>query len=860
MKWMWVRLRGAIQHPITRVGLGLLLFLTGCGRDEPEASAPAPAVTVATFTPTVQPGVQVAAADDPPVAATATISTTEIILLPTATPTLPLPTPTPTPTATPLAVERIERGLKLHRYGDYAAARAEFVAVLNLPNGDPQRRLQARYELARTYLADGSYGEALATLDQLDQELAASRADPDEFARKEQFLRGEALQAQGRYAEAIAAYWRFLESHPWMAEIVQPHIATAYLAAGNSTGAADAYRRAADAASDTVYRVSLLERLAQTHNGAGRYNDAVAVYDEILAVAQNAGYRAEILYLAGQSLASAGDTPGAIARWQAATTEAPASGSAYLALVELVNRNVDFDLYQRGYIDLQAEQYLPAINAYQAYVERVDTTDSRYGLALHGLGQSYLGAQNYAQALPFFERVLAEHPTCPCFGQAWLDKGATQAALGDAVGARRTYRTFAREHPGDPLADDALWRSGLQALYEGNQLEATTDFLTLADAFPNSDRTPSALYAISLGAFQNGLYSQAVELYTRLQKSYPEYKWDAVGYWLGRAHAARGEGAAAQAQWQALVEHAPDLYYGVLAAYSLNQLSFRNGSLLLNMPTIAGPPTHLEGDDGGQAFAEAWLAEWIEAAEGNLAMLPVAVAEDQDLRRGRLLLELDQRGDALSVLNRLFERHKDDPRALYPLSLEFERLGAYRFSIAAMQRLLEFSPAKLVEDAPIFLQQRSYPRPFGELIEQEARNNNLNPLLYYSLIRQESLFEEGARSSAVAQGLAQIIPDTGQWIAQQLGHPDYTNEIIYRPHINLMFGAYYLERVRRDWAEGNLISALAGYNGGPGNISRWRAASGVDDTLFVELIDYSESRLYIQLVTGNLYHYTRLYG
>jgi soluble lytic murein transglycosylase len=265
------------------------------------------------------------------------------------------------------------------------------------------------------------------------------------------------------------------------------------------------------------------------------------------------------------------------------------------------------------------------------------------------------------------------------------------------------------------------------------------------------------------------------------------------------------------------------------------------------------------GDDGSRAFAEAWLAGWLGKAASQVGQLPVSVADDLDLAKGRLLLELDQRGDALAMLERTYQRWREDVAALYPLSLEFARIGAYRLSILSAVRLLQFSPAGLVENAPVFLQQLAYPRPFAPLIEREAQANGLDPFVYYSLIRQESLFEEGARSSAAAQGLAQIIPDTGHWIAARLGHPEYTNDIIYRPAVNLRFGAYYLAWAR-EYLEGNLVSALAGYNAGPGNAESWRARFGAEDTLFVEQMTYAEPRLYIQLVLSNVYHYTRLYG
>ena len=113
-------------------------------------------------------------------------------------------------------------------------------------------------------------------------------------------------------------------------------------------------------------------------------------------------------------------------------------------------------------------------------------------------------------------------------------------------------------------------------------------------------------------------------------------------------------------------------------------------------------------------------------------------------------------------------------------------------------------------------------------------------------------------ADAAAQGLAQIIPATGAEIAGRMGFPNYSNALIYRPYINIRFGAFYLAWVR-DFVDGRIASALAGYNGGPGNSQRWRERSGPDDTLFVELMDFSETRLYLQRILSHYYHYTRLY-
>jgi len=753
----------------------------------------------------------------------------------------------------------LAEGRHLYRIGNYDAAQPVLEQAMQVAADNAQVRLQARYELARTLLALGQGAATLAALDALDADAAALGEAGGDFASRDLVLRARALEVQGDYNGAIQAYWRFLEALPWMAEAIQPRVAQAFLSLGDVEGAATAYRRASEASTETSARVGWLERVAQTWLDASRPADAAAVYDEILAIAQIPVYRAQILYKAGSAFAAAGNEPVAIERWRAATEAAPDTDSAYLALVELVNRNVEFDQYLRGYIDLMASAFLPAINAYQAYISAADPSDARYAAAVHELGQSYLGNGQNDLAIAQFDRVIAEFPTCACFGQAWIDKGRALAAAGDAAGARRIWRTFARDHAADPLAPEALWSSGLNALQAGSTDEATADFLALADAFPSSERSPAALYSVGIGAIREGDHAQARDLFTRLQAGYPDYRIGHVGYWLGRAQQALGAPDAARAAWQAVVDRVPDLYYGVLSAQALANLPNTDAAVLANVAAIAGPASRLPGDDGSQAFAEAWLQQWEPFADGSTsAQLPADVAQDGDLARGRMLLELDLRPEGLAALDRVYQRYKDLPRALYPLSLEFARMGAYRQSITSMVRLLQFSPAGLVENAPSFLQRLAWPLYFEDLIAAEAQAHDMDPFLYFGMVRQESLFEEGARSYAAAQGLAQIIPDTARWVAERKGHPEWSNELIYRPYINVNFGAYYFDWVR-DYLDGNEVSALVGYNAGPGNAESWRGLSGPDDALFVEILTYSEPRAYVQLITQNLYHYTRLY-
>ena len=64
---------------------------------------------------------------------------------------------------------------------------------------------------------------------------------------KAHLLRAEILRSIGRQSDAIVEYWLFLEYYPQLGEIIQPRIADAYQALGDTGSAIDAYRRAADA-------------------------------------------------------------------------------------------------------------------------------------------------------------------------------------------------------------------------------------------------------------------------------------------------------------------------------------------------------------------------------------------------------------------------------------------------------------------------------------------------------------------------------------------------------------------------------------------------------------------------------------
>ena len=796
------------------------------------------------------------------------------------------------------AASPLQQAAWLHEDGDYSAEQRLLQTLLADPQSTLAQRQEARFQLALSFLADEQPVSAFTVLEQISPQAGSLEAD-DPRRGHAVFLRAETLARLGRNAEAAAAYEAFLQQHPQVAGVVEERIADAWLAAGDWPQAANALRRAANHAGRMWERVRLLDRLAGVLEGNGRWEQAAAVYDEILVATEPKeevrsrddaefdailGYRvwrihrAGYMYRAGIAYSTAGDEEAAIARWRQALEEDPESNSAYQALIQLVNRDVPVDLFVRGQIDVYAEAYFPAVSAFERFLQE-SPQDERAGQAWLGLGRAHMGLGQWDAAIRALEQVMNWYPSCDCFGDAWLTRARLANAQGSPEAARRVYRTFARDHAGDPLAPEALWLSALSAIRidrtldidSGSHSEATVDFLVeavadllmLVDSFPDSARAPDALAVLGIGAFTYGQFGMAVNGFERLLADYPGVRSGTATYWLGRARYTLGEEEAARALWQSLAAEEPETYYGVLAGLELARQGHPGQDLIPRMDAVAAAV--LPGDDGSRGFAENWLKTRhdgfgkVDAGSSGRPGLPQAVAEDPALVGGALLLQLDLRAEGLKLLELGYWRYRDDPGALFALMQHFEELGANRLSISAAYRLIQVSQARHTADVPLFIQSFAYPRHYSRLVEKEATDFDIDPLLLYSLILQESLFEPPARSFAGAHGLTQIIPTTGAEIAQRLGYPNYSTGLLNRPFVNVRFGAYYLRWVQ-DYARENPVAALAGYNAGPGNARTWFDRSAPDEALFIERIPYSETRLYLQRILTHYAHYLRIYG
>src|SRR5579863_3508086 len=101
-------------------------------------------------------------------------------------------------------------------------------------------------------------------------------------------------------------------------------------------------------------------------------------------------------------------------------------------------------------------------------------------------------------------------------------------------------------------------------------------------------------------------------------------------------------------------------------------------------------------------------------------------------------------------------------------------------------------------------------------IEAESRRYGYDPELILAMISTESSFQNWAVSEVGAQGLMQIVPETGREIAENSRISWRGEDPLFDPFLNIRLGIQYLNALHQKF--GNLRLALVAYNQGPGRV------------------------------------------
>jgi peptidoglycan lytic transglycosylase len=134
-----------------------------------------------------------------------------------------------------------------------------------------------------------------------------------------------------------------------------------------------------------------------------------------------------------------------------------------------------------------------------------------------------------------------------------------------------------------------------------------------------------------------------------------------------------------------------------------------------------------------------------------------------------------------------------------------------------------------------------------DIIVQQAADKHLDPALIAAVIYAETKFDPRP-SSAGAQGLMQILPQTALFLARRSGATTFTTADLATPSVNIAYGSYYLRYLLDEYG-GSKVLALAAYNGGETNVDRWLAEARAQGRPFtIADIPFPETKAYVYKV------------
>jgi soluble lytic murein transglycosylase len=454
----------------------------------------------------------------------------------------------------------------------------------------------------------------------------------------------------------------------------------------------------------------------------------------------------------------------------------------------------------------------------------------------------------YTQAEPYFQQQVDAASDAPESATAYYYLGAILESRDDLDGALTHYAAVDQTDARSPLADDALWWRARIEENAGDLEEAGALYSRIANEYPDSNFAGDAAFRHGLLAYRADSYFDAASIWQSDAASMPDPSdRRRLLLWRGKALLMAGQRSAAESAFGELMTGGKDDYFGI------RSIGLSEG--LHKHPTATKESSVNLSPIWDWTSAEQWLASATgKPATDRSWQVDPRWARAQELWAVGRTTYGDQ--EALDLI----QSYASDPTALYTLSRDLLAEGRVSLSARTGEVLLSALDAGPSEGVPKEVLSLAYPAAFGPLVQRYSDAEGISPLLMLAFVRQESFFNPRAASGAGALGLTQLVPDSAQSMASELGlSTDVSREQLLHADLSLRLGARFMaDQLAR--FKGDIFVALAAYNGGPTSAERWNEQAGDDADLYLETIEYSESRAYVEIVAENYAIYRYLYG
>lgn len=652
------------------------------------------------------------------------------------------------------------------------------------------------------------------------------------------YLMGHHYQDLKIYSKAIEEYEGVIGVDPLLADYARYYLAECYALSGDYKQAVQEYKKLITEHPDSLRAASAGFKIAKILSDLGRLKEAIEQYKSVLKDVPAERSRDEIYYLIGRNYERLNVPQDALENYRQVGSGSYFGLEAAKRIEGLKQSGVqirDEDRYAVALAYFEHRDYQKAIEYLKRFIRDYPHGQNLSPQARYYLGQSYSKTKKYALSISEYHELVTMYPQGPKLKEAYYQAARDYERLGHYHIAIEKYGRFVTRFPESELADDAYYRMGICC----EELDDIPDAIEAYQKVPKGDMATRALNNLAKIYFKQGKFTPLIKTCRKLVNEYPDSQFvPRSQFWIGRGQEKSSNYQEAVSTYQALIKHSPDSLYAQRAKLCLEKILARESKTESKSAKIKP-----KMPDSGIKIAL------------DLPKVKIEPGRNLDyFKRAITFLEIERYQEALEQLRAIRKRLPQLADSfLLPIALIYQQQGAYNRALANIEAIASESSYR-----PEKLEYLLYPRYYDKWVEEFSRKYDLDPLLVYSVIREESRFGTSSTSSANAQGLMQIIPSTGKWIAKQLGFESFRTENLYEPEINIQMGCFYLAHLLKNY-DGNLVCALAAYNGGSGNVSRWLAPSGDIDEFMVN-ITFSETERYVEKVVGSYNAYKRIYG
>ncbi|MDQ3129946.1 MAG: transglycosylase SLT domain-containing protein [Acidobacteriota bacterium] len=411
--------------------------------------------------------------------------------------------------------------------------------------------------------------------------------------------------------------------------------------------------------------------------------------------------------------------------------------------------------------------------------------------------------------------------------------------------ARTTIEEMRRTFPKSDKTPRALVDAGMAARDAKNKLEESYFLKTAVAVYPNAVEVAGAQFELAWLEHENSNFAGSSQMLIEHLARYVDKDTTnrgKAGYWAARDSERAGK-----------MPEACALYDGIMHRYAANWYGYVALQRL----------TNLRGRGQCQTAPSFPAGSLVPKAIANLKMITVApeTSTAKELERAEKSEELSIVGLfdwAVEELQTAQKTAANSPKINLALAKHYrfkgDNVGALLALAKSYPDYSQMNPEEMgAEEWDIF-----YPLTNWKEIKYWAKQRNLDAYQVAGLIRQESVFNSRAKSHANAYGLMQLLIPTARMMAKKYGSAAVLDgNTLFQPALNVELGTAYMRDQLTKY--GRIEYMAVAYNAGPGRVVQWRNILPFEIDEYVEEIPFRETKGYVQGVIRNAAQYRRLY-